>query len=558
MDLFKPHCSYAFKVVWSLCMDDVVNLLPDRIPVLVVDDDETVIQVTRLVLSRYRFEDKALDLICACSAQEAIKILSQRGDIAIVLLDVVMESDDSGFEVVSFIRNNQHNYTTRILLRTGQPGLAPERQVINEYDINDYIAKTEATTDRLNLSITNALRSYRDILRAEHLARRVVTAELKQQQALKASKAKSAFLAHMSHEIRTPLNGIIGMTDVLADTDLTVDQQAFLEDIHNSGRALLGIVNDVLDLSKIEAGKLELDPRSFRLMDMLAEVNSMFHASMLSKSINFYQEISPAVPEYLIADRIRLQQLVMNLLGNALKFTPEGGDIRLLLSVDEERSDKQDLSLILTISDSGIGIDESRLGQIFDAYQQAETRTSRIYGGTGLGLSLCRQIVQLMSGDIFVTSSLGKGSVFIANIVVKRALGEKELDYESSTSRLAIEGMKVLVAEDNPINRRVIEMLLKKLSVEVSVVDDGLQLLNCIDEINPDLILMDCHMPVLDGFAATKELRKRGMKKPIYALTAGVSNEERAECKNIGMNDILTKPVTLQSLKLALQKATEA
>ena len=539
-------------------MDDVVNLLPDRIPVLVVDDDETVIQVTRLVLSRYRFEDKALDLICACSAQEAIKILSQRGDIAIVLLDVVMESDDSGFEVVSFIRNNQHNYTTRILLRTGQPGLAPERQVINEYDINDYIAKTEATTDRLNLSITNALRSYRDILRAEHLARRVVTAELKQQQALKASKAKSAFLAHMSHEIRTPLNGIIGMTDVLADTDLTADQQAFLEDIHNSGRALLGIVNDVLDLSKIEAGKLELDPRPFRLMDMLAEVNSMFHASMLSKSINFYQEISPVVPEYLIADRIRLQQLVMNLLGNALKFTPEGGDIRLLLSVDEERSDKQDLSLILTISDSGIGIDESRLGQIFDAYQQAETRTSRIYGGTGLGLSLCRQIVQLMSGDIFVTSSLGKGSVFIANIVVKRAQGEKELDYESSTSRLAIEGMKVLVAEDNPINRRVIEMLLKKLSVEVSVVDDGLQLLNCIDEINPDLILMDCHMPVLDGFAATKELRKRGMKKPIYALTAGVSNEERAECKNIGMNDIFTKPVTLQSLKLALQKATEA
>jgi signal transduction histidine kinase len=538
-------------------MDDVVNLLPDRIPVLVVDDDETVIQVTRLVLSRYRFEDKALDLICACSAQEAIKILSQRGDIAIVLLDVVMESDDSGFEVVSFIRNNQHNYTTRILLRTGQPGLAPERQVINEYDINDYIAKTEATTDRLNLSITNALRSYRDILRAEHLARRVVTAELKQQQALKASKAKSAFLAHMSHEIRTPLNGIIGMTDVLADTDLTVDQQAFLEDIHNSGRALLGIVNDVLDLSKIEAGKLELDPRSFRLMDMLAEVNSMFHASMLSKSINFYQEISPAVPEYLIADRIRLQQLVMNLLGNALKFTPEGGDIRLLLSIDEEKSDEQDLSLILTVSDSGIGIDESRLGQIFDAYQQAETHTSRIYGGTGLGLSLCRQIVQLMSGDIFVISALGKGSVFTANIVVKRGLVKKKIDHESNTSMLAIEGMKVLVAEDNPTNRRVIQMLLKKLSVEVSVVDDGQQLLDCIDEINPDLILMDCHMPVLDGFAATRELRKRGMGKPIYALTAGVSNEERIECKNIGMNEILTKPVTLQSLKLALQKATE-
>jgi hypothetical protein len=292
-------------------------------------------------------------------------------------------------------------------------------------------------------------------------------------------------------------------------------------------------------------------------MDMLAEVNSMFHASMLNKSINFYQEISPSVPEYLFADSIRLQQLIMNLLSNALKFTPDGGDIRLSLSVDEEVSTDKDLSLILMISDSGIGIDESRLGQIFDAYQQAETHTSRIYGGTGLGLSLCQQIVQLMSGKISVTSSLGEGSVFTANIVVKPGLSDKNLDLEPSVSMLTIEGMKVLVAEDNPTNRRVIQMLLKKLSVDVSVVDDGQQLLDCIDDINPDLILMDCHMPVLDGFAATRELRRRGMGTPIYALTAGVSNEERIECMDIGMNEILTKPVTLQSLKLALQKATE-
>jgi two-component system, sensor histidine kinase len=540
-------------------MDEIVNLLPDRIPVLVVDDDETVLQVTRLVLSRFRFDNHALDLICASSGKEAIQILSQRSDIAIVLLDVVMESDDSGFEVVSFIRNQLHNYITRILLRTGQPGLAPERQVINDYDINDYIAKTEATTDRLNLSMTNALRSYRDILRAEYLTHRVVSAELEQQQALQASQAKSAFLAHMSHEIRTPLNGIIGMADILADTSLTSEQQGFLTDIHNSGRALLGIINDVLDLSKIEAGKLELDPRAFKMLDVIAEVNSMFHAPMMNKSIDYQQVISPFVPEQMFADNIRLQQLLMNLLSNALKFTPKNGQISLRVDAENNLPSLQpdELQLVFTITDTGIGIDESRLAKIFDAYQQAETHISRIYGGTGLGLSLCRQISQLMKGDIEVCSTLGEGSTFTARIVVGNGDAKQVSTSIQGAELASIEGMKVLVAEDNPTNRKVIQMLLMKLGVKVTVVDDGQQLLDCVTEINPDLILMDCHMPVMDGFEATKALRQRNMLVPIYALTAGVSTEERIECTNIGMDAVLTKPVTMQSLKTALQQVLQ-
>jgi signal transduction histidine kinase len=535
-------------------MDEIIRFLPDRIPVLVVDDDEAVIQVTRLVFSRFKFESHTLELIFAYSCEEAVDILSQRDDIAIVLLDVVMESDDSGFEVISFIRNQLNNHLIRILLRTGQPGLAPERQVIHDYDINDYIAKTDATTNRLNLAMINALRAYRDILRAEYFAKRVVFAEFQHQQALKASQAKSAFLAHMSHEIRTPLNGIIGMTNVLADTHLTLEQQDYLADIHNSGQALMRMVNDVLDLSKIEAGKLELDCHPFKLKDLMAEVNSMFRAPMMKKSINFHQNIDPQVPEFLFADSIRLQQLIMNLLSNALKFTADGGDIGLSLHVAE--SEVEGLVLVLTVSDSGIGIDQARLGKIFDAYQQAEINTSRIYGGTGLGLSLCRQIVKLMSGDISLTSTLGKGSTFTANVLVQSCAMDNEIAAEVEIlPRVA--GMKVLVAEDNATNRKVIEKLLAKLLIDGVVVDDGQQLLDCIDEINPNLILMDCHMPVLDGFATTRELRQRGLETPVFALTAGLTHEERTECIAIGMNGILTKPVTLQSLQLALQLALQ-
>jgi CheY-like chemotaxis protein len=311
-----------------------------------------------------------------------------------------------------------------------------------------------------------------------------------------------------------------------------------------------------LDLSKIEAGKLELDPRPFELVDMIGEVNSMFNAPMMNKSIQYTQHISTEVPKCLFADSIRIQQLLMNLLSNALKFTPQNGLIGLSLSIDKTAADSEsgDLTLKLAVTDSGIGISPDRLGSIFDAYQQAETHTARIYGGTGLGLSLCRQISHLMNGRIEVESTVGEGSRFTVCIAVKNGT-DYSAEPSGSKSEVSIAGLKVMVAEDNPTNRKVIQMLLKKLGVEAFIVDDGQQLLDKVDSLQPDLILMDCHMPVLDGFEATKVLRGRGMTMPIYALTAGVSTEERIECANIGMNEVLTKPVTLQSLKAALQQA---
>lgn len=279
----------------------------------------------------------------------------------------------------------------------------------------------------------------------------------------------------------------------------------------------------------------------------------MFNAPMMNKSIDYSQHISPQVPSSLFADSIRIQQLLMNLLSNALKFTPEGGAISLSLDIEENPKSDGMFTLKLSVTDTGIGISEDRLNSIFDAYQQAETHTARIYGGTGLGLSLCRQISHLMGGRIEVESEVGQGSTFSVFVSAKNG-ADYSAEAEIIKEGAVIEHLVVMVAEDNPTNRKVIKMLLKKLGIEAIIVEDGQQLLNSVEGVSPDLILMDCHMPVMDGFEATKVLRERGMTMPIYALTAGVSTEERIECANIGMNEVLTKPVTLQSLKTALQR----
>lgn len=517
------------------------DLLPERIPLLVVDDDESVLQVTRLILSRFQYKGHALEILEARSAAEAREQLLKCPGIAIVLLDVVMESDDAGLKLVGYIRNELHNHHIRILLRTGQAGYAPERQVVQDYDINDYLLKSEVTQSRLILSLTAAIRGYSDILRAEYLAGRISEAERQSLLAQKASIAKTQFLAHMSHEIRTPLNGIAGIVELLSQTELTEEQAMLVQDLRYSGEALLGVVNDVLDVAKIEAGKLELNLTDFSLLQLLERIGAVFSASMKLKGIEFRQQITGQLPAGVYGDPQRLQQILINYLSNALKFTPAGGTVTLRVQCP---ADQHGWRFLAEVEDNGRGIRLERLADIFNAYEQESAQTSALFGGTGLGLSLSRSLAELMNGSVGADSEPGRGSRFWVQVPLQNAqtpVAPASLNTE--TAGQFLQGRTILVCEDDSTSRKVMQRMLQTRGASVEVFEHGQQLLDSRAYERADIIILDCHMPVLDGVSTARALRAQGCQKALLALTAAATEEEQEQCRAAGMNAVLSKPV---------------
>lgn len=522
--------------------------------VLVVDDDEYVHQLTNMVLKGFAFEDTKIRLASAYSGAEGKQFLREHPDVAVVLLDVVMEADDAGLQVVNFIRNELCNNEVRILIRTGQPGAAPEESVFQDYDINDYLSKTDITAHKLRMTILNALRSYRDIQNAAKLQRKIILAEQESKAAEEASRAKSQFLAHMSHEIRTPLNGIIGVADLLNGTTLSEEQNNYVKTIRNSGEALLSIINDILDFSKIEAGKLELEETNFSLPELCETIRGIFVAPLRNKNLGFEIQIAEGVPHYIASDSLRLKQILINLIGNAIKFTSTGGITLKITSTDEKN---EHIHLSLQVADSGIGIPKELQHKLFAAFSQVDASTTRKYGGTGLGLQISLKLAELMGGGISLESEEGKGSCFTVTLRVKR--GEAQTTAEQGnkiTSLKAPAEVRVLVAEDNPTNQMVVKAMLKKLGYEPVIVNNGAEALERASREAFDVILMDCQMPVLDGFAATQKLRsEQGLTQlPIIALTAGATMEEQQMCFKAGMSDFLSKPITIEALQKGLAK----
>lgn len=383
-------------------------------------------------------------------------------------------------------------------------------------------------------------------------------AELKvaKQAADDANRAKGDFLAYTSHELRTPLNAIIGFADVLLGSELRPTQNDYVRRVKNAGTRLLTLINDLLDLSKIEAGKLNIEYADFQLRQTLDEVLYEQSVRAKEKKIGLEMHIAPDVPDNLIGDSLRLRQILLNLIGNSIKFTAQG---KIAAEVKLKQLINGVAHLEFAVTDTGIGIPSDKLPKMFERYSQAEASTARKYGGTGLGLSICKSLVELMGGTISVQSEVGKGSVFTFDLPCKVQPAAQAPEKPVTTVEAdRFDGMTVLVAEDNEHNQLLIELLLKKKGVDVTLVDDGAQAIDKLAATDYDLVFMDLEMPVMGGFEAAAAIRQNeksnGKRATIVALSAHPPEEQRDNCIAAGMDDFLMKPFNDQSLRAMLQK----
>jgi PAS domain S-box-containing protein len=372
----------------------------------------------------------------------------------------------------------------------------------------------------------------------------------------KANKAKDEFLSTMSHEIRTPLNAIVGISNLLLMNETLPDQIENLDALKFSSEHLLNLINDILDFSKIESGKIEFDDSEFSIHDLLLGIRKNYSYPADEKGISFKVKKDEELPEVLIGDMTRLSQIISNLVSNAIKFTSQGN---VILDVEVIKSSKTSVRLKFEIKDSGIGIMQSKIDKIFEKFSQASSDTTKLYGGTGLGLPICKKLLELQGSQLYVSSVFGEGSTFWFELdfgVSERftAPTSKLIDLKPSFG--AIIGLKVLVAEDNQLNIMVVKQFLSKWGLDFKIVLDGKQAIEAVEAEDFDLILMDLQMPVMNGYQATLAIRAKGGKyqtMPILALTASTTISVRKEAEDAGMDDYIMKPFNPKDLYQVLK-----
>lgn len=540
--------------------------------VLIVDDEETVHSITKTVLKSKVIDGKKLRFHSVYTGREATDLLREQQDFAVILLDVVMESEHAGLDACKVIRDELKLDTVRIILRTGQPGSTPEEEVILKYRINDYKEKNELTASKLFSSIVSAVRSYNDLMTIEESRKALfdekqaieainaemaaATKEIAHKASLleKSNRYKSEFLANMSHELRTPLNSILILSSLLTENErdnLHSEQLESLNVIHKSGNELLDLIEDILALSQLETGKIKAFYQQHSPRELIKTLTEKFASIATEKGLTFSCTIADDVPVLVIIDFQKIKQVLTNLLSNAIKFTREGD---VSLHINYLRSEQ---SLAIAVTDSGVGIEAKQVATIFESFQQIDGSTSREFGGVGLGLTIAKRMLDLIGGAITVTSELGQGSRFLVNIPLTHNITSQLHDIqpafvqESEPLQGAQDRKQVLIVDDNSRNVFSLIQGLKSRNVKIVVAENGQAALDKLAEYpDIDIILMDIMMPVMDGNTAMKAIRASGNynELPIIAITAKAMQEDRAQALSSGATECVAKPVDMTTL----------
>ncbi|MES2397059.1 MAG: response regulator [Bacteroidota bacterium] len=400
--------------------------------------------------------------------------------------------------------------------------------------------RVKSRTISLEETLSQLKKSQIELIEAKNKAEIVAnTAEL-------CSRSKTDFLSCMSHEIRTPLNAIIGFTNVIFDTNLTKKQKEYLNAIKTSGNLLMVLINDILDLAKVEAGKMTFEYAPFNLSNSISEILQLFETRIKEARLQLTFKFDPTIPEFLIGDSVRLNQIILNLVSNAIKFTKKG---KIGIEILKLNEDKENVTLEFSVTDTGIGIPQNNLNTIFDKFQQATSETSNIYGGTGLGLTIAKQLVELQGGTISVKSKVDKGSTFSFILSYKKIKSKFETETKEFVPKdlfgsPLIKNVKILVAEDESLNQLLISTLLEKFGFEIDIAGNGKIVLEKLRKNKYDIILMDLQMPEMNGFETTYHIRNsKNPTIPIIALTANVTTTDVEKCRTAGMNDYVSKPI---------------